>query len=87
MIELIVIEEEGESLTLRLKQWDPGMSPRAEGFQVMELIEIGDHKVVFKNIGADGLQQLGYSLDGDQFTISLTTAQGSFDIPLTKAMH
>ena len=87
MIELIVIEEEGESLTLRLKQWDPGMSPRSEGFQVMELIEIGDHKVVFKNIGADGLQQLGYSLDGDQFTISLTTAQGSFDIPLTKAMH
>ncbi len=41
MIELIVIEEDGDSLTLRLKQWNPGMPPRAEGFQVMELVEIG----------------------------------------------
>ena len=84
MIELIVIEEEGNSLMLRLKQWDPGMAPRAEGFQVMELMEIGDHKVVFKNTGEVGLQQLGYSLDGDQFTISIKTAQSAFEIPLTR---
>ncbi len=84
MIELIVVEEDGDSLTLRLKQWDPGMAPRAEGFQVMELIEIGNQKVVFKNVGEVGLQQLGYSLSGDTFTISVTTAQGSFDIPLTR---
>ncbi len=84
MIELIVIEEEGDSLTLRLKQWDPRMEPRYEGFQVMELIEIGDKKVVFKNTGEVGLQQLGYNLNGDQFTISITTAQGAFDIPLTR---
>ena len=84
MIELIVIEEEGDSLTLRLKQWDPGMEPRANGFQVMELIEIDDKRVVFKNIGDVGLQQLGYSLTGDQFTISIKTAQGGFDIPLTR---
>ena len=84
MIELIVIEEEGDSLTLRLKQWNPGMEPRAEGFQVMELMEVGDTKVVFKNTGEDGLQQLGYSLAGDQFTISVKTDQGAFDIPLTR---
>ncbi len=84
MIELIVIEEEGDSLTLRLKQWNPGMEPRAEGFQVMELSEIGDHKVVFTNTGEVGMRQLGYSLNGDQFTISVTTAQGEFDIPLTR---
>ena len=84
MIELIVIEEVGDSLMLRLKQWDPGMKPRADGFQVMELIEIGDHKVVFKNTGDVGLQQLGYSRDGGQFTISIKTAQGAFDIPLTR---
>jgi len=82
--ELIVIEEEGSSLMLRLKQWDPGMAPRAEGFQVMELLEIGDNRVVFENVSDGGLQQLGYSLDGDQFTISVTTAQGAFDIPLTR---
>ena len=84
MIELIVVEEEGSSLTLRLKQWDPGMKPRAEGFQVMDLIEIGNNKVVFKNTGEGGIQQLGYGLSGDQFTISVTTAQGTFDIPLTR---
>ena len=84
MIELIVIEDKGDSLTLRLKQWDPGMNPRAEGFQVMELIEIGDKKVVFKNTAAAGLRQLGYSLTGDQFTISIKTAEGGFDIPLTR---
>ena len=84
MIELIVIEEEGGSLTLRLKQWDPGMAPRAEGFQVMKLIEIDDKKVVFKNTGEVGLQQLGYSLTGDQFTISTKTAEGGFDIRLTR---
>ena len=84
MIELIVVEEEGDSLTLRLKQWDPGMKPRADGFQVFELIEIGDKKVVFRNAGEGGLQRLGYSLVGDRFTISVETAQGAFDIPLTR---
>ena len=84
MIELIVIEEEGDSLSLRLKQWNPGMEPREEGFQVMELIEIGDKKVVFKNTGQVGMQELGYSLNGDQFTISIKNAQGGFDIPLTR---
>jgi hypothetical protein len=84
MIELIAIEEVGNSLVLRLKQWDPGMKERTAGFQVMELIEIGEKKVVFKNTGTEGLQQLGYSLNGDQFTISVKTAQGAFDIPLTR---
>ena len=84
MIELIVIEEDGDSLSLRLKQWNPGMEPRADGFQVMELIEIGDKKVVFKNVGQEGMEQLGYSLNGDQFTISIKNAQGGFDIPLTR---
>ena len=84
MIELIVIEEEGNSLTLRLKQWNRGMEPRAEGFQVLELIEIADKKVVFKNPGEVGLLQLGYSLNGDRFTISVKTAEGSLDIPLTR---
>lgn len=86
MIEIIVIEEEGDSLTLRLKQWNPGMQERDPGFQVMELIEIGTKRVLFKNTGTVGLQQLGYSLDGDQFTISVKTAQGGIDIPLTRQM-
>ena len=84
MIELIVIEEDGDSLTLRLKQWDPGMDARSEGFQIMKLIQLGNKKVVFKGTSEDGLQQLGYSLTGDQFTIAIETAQGAFDILLTR---
>ena len=82
MIELIVVEEEGDSLILRLKQWNPGMEPRAD-FQVMDLIEIGDRKVVFKNRG-EGIPQLGYSLDGNTFTISIATPNRDIDIPLTR---
>ena len=51
---------------------------------MLELIEIGDKMVVFRNTGEDGLQRLGYSLVGDRFTISVETAQGAFDIPLTR---
>ena len=84
MIELIVVEEEGDSLVLRLKQWDPGMKPRAEGFEVLELVEVGDQKVVFRNAGDGAIQRLGYSLAGDRFTISVKTAQGAVDVPLTR---
>ncbi len=58
MIELIVIEEEEGSLTLRLQQWNPGFEPRTEGPQVMRLIELGDRKVVFKNTGEGDLKIL-----------------------------
>ena len=87
MIELIVIEEEGDSLTLRLKQWEPGMKPRGDGFEVMELVEVGDQKVVFRGTGTGAIERLGYSLAGDRFTISLKTAQGEIEVPLTRQGH
>ncbi len=84
MIELISIEEENDSLVLRLKQWNPGMTPRAEGFQVMKLIESKDRMVRFENTG-EGLAKLGYSRpDDDTFVISIEMAGGqAFDIELT----
>ena len=87
VIELIVIEEEGDSLTLRLKQWEPGMKPRGDGFEVMELVEVGDQSVLFRNIGGGAIERLGYSLAGDAFTISLKTAQGELEVPLTRQGH
>ena len=87
MIELIVFQEEGDSLTLRLKQWEPGMKPRADGFEVMELVEAADQKVVFRNVGDGAIERLGYSLAGDRFTISLKTAQGEVEVPLTRQSH
>ena len=88
MIELIVVEEEEGSLVLRLQQWNPGFAPRTEGPQVMKLIEISDNKVVFEDVSGGGLKKLGYSREGNQFTISIETAGGSFDIPLmTQSPH
>lgn len=87
VIELIVIEEEGDSLTLRLKQWARGMNPLADGFEVMELVEVGDQSVLFRNVGGGSIERLGYSLVGDAFTISLKTDQGELEVPLTRQGH
>ena len=85
MIELISIEEENDSLVLRLKQWNPGMEPRYDGFQVMKLIESKDRMIRFENTGEGGLAKLGYSRPADDtFVISIETPTGqSFDIELT----
>ena len=84
MIELIVVEEVEGSLVLHLKQWNPGMEERSADFQVMDLVDIGNKTVAFKNRGEEGIQNLRYSLSGDTFTISVGTARGNFDIPLTR---
>ena len=85
MVELIVIEEEDDTLMLRLQQWDPGMKPRTEGPTVMKLAEVGENSVSFAVVGEGMFATLGYSRDGDSFTISITNADGSsFDIPLTR---
>ena len=89
MIELIVVEEEAGSLTLRIKQWNPGMDERSPGFAVMKLIEIGDHKVFFEKTEGEGLHKLGYTLEGDTFTIHVTPAAGqdAIQLPLKKQGH
>ena len=84
MVELIVIEEENDSLVLRLQQWNPGFDPRTEGPQSFALKESTDRKVVFEATSEGSLKTLGYSRPADdEFVISITTAGGqSFDIPL-----
>lgn len=85
MIELIVIEEDKGSLTLRVQQWNPGYVPRTPAPQVMKLVESAPNKVVFEDTSGGGLKRLGYSRPAPgQFVISIETPQGAkFDIPLT----
>ena len=86
MVELIVIEEEDDTLVLRLQQWDPGMKPRTEGPTVMKLAEMGESTVAFEVVGEGMFSTLRYTRDGDTFTISITNLDGSsFDLPLTAA--
>ncbi len=84
MVELIVIEEEDDTLVLRLQQWDPGMKPRTEAPTVMKLAEMGESTVAFEVVGEGMFSTLRYTRDGDSFTISITNPEGaSFDIPLS----
>ncbi|MDE0006745.1 MAG: DUF6265 family protein [Gammaproteobacteria bacterium] len=86
MVELIVIEEEDDTLVLRLQQWDPGMKPRTEGPTVMKLAEMGESTIAFEVVGEGMFSTLRYTRDGDTFTISITNLDGSsFDLPLTAA--
>lgn len=84
MVELIVIEEENDSLTLRIQQWDPGFKPRTEGPQVMALESMGENSVKFKAAGDGGMKTLGYSRpDNDSFNIDIETGEGAkFQIQL-----
>ena len=85
MVELIVIEEEDDTLMLRLQQWDPGMKPRTEAPTVMKLAELGENTVTFAVVGEGMFSTLGYTRDGDTFTISITNPDGSsFDLPLMR---
>lgn len=85
MIEMILIEEEAGSLTLRVQQWNPGFQPRTELPQTMKLVSTGDNSVHFESIDdIGGLKELGYSRPSDDaFHIHITTRQGaSFTLKL-----
>ena len=83
MVELIVIEEEAGSLTLRLQQWDPGFKPRTPAPSTMKLVELGDNTVRFEAVSEAEIRKLAYTRDGDAFTISIENAAGNqIDLPL-----
>lgn len=78
MVELIVIEEEGNGLTLHIQQWDPGFNPRPGGAQKMVLVAMGEQTVTFEAVTEGGLLGLTYTRPReDTFTIDVTRADGT----------
>ena len=74
MIELIVIEQAGETLTLSIQQWNPAMEPRSPKPQKMALVETGDQMVSFQATEAGGLKGLTYSRPADDtFVVEVLT--------------
>ena len=75
MVELIVIEEEEDTLRLRLQQWDPGFKPRTPKPTEFDLEALGDNTVAFKaTTPGAAMSALRYTRDprdGDNFTISV----------------
>ena len=85
MVELIVIEEEGDSLALRIQQWDPGFSPRTPAAQKLALKAIGENRVEWEAVGEGGMRSLAYARPTpDTFTIDVETADGKFHVELQK---
>jgi hypothetical protein len=85
MFEMITVEEVEGSLVLHIQQWDPGMVPRTESAQKMELAEIGENSVKFVAVSEGGMPTLGYSHpDAETFIIHVgQEGGGTFDINLS----
>lgn len=85
-MELIVVEEEGDTLVLRLQQWNPGFVPRTEGPMEFRLVSIGERTVSWEPIGDAQFTSLTYARPADDtFTLEVGTAGGAIPIEL-KAM-
>ena len=84
MFEMITIEEVDGSLVLHIQQWDPGMVPRTETAQELELEEITANSVKFVDVSGFGMPTLGYSHpDSETFIIHVgQDGGGTFDIEL-----
>lgn len=83
MVELIVIEEEGDSLALHIQQWDAGFSPRTPAAQKLMLRAIGENRVSWEAVGEGGMRSLAYARPApDTFTIDVETADGKFHVEL-----
>lgn len=77
MVELIVVEEEDDTLMLRIQQWDPGFAPRTPGPQTLALRELGENRVSFEATGETGFRSLTYSRPApDTFVIEVEEAPG-----------
>jgi hypothetical protein len=76
MWEMITIEEKDGSLVMNIQQWNSGFEPRAEK-QTLELAEITANSVMFNAVSEGSMKSLGYSREGDTFTIHLVGQNGN----------
>ena len=85
LIELIFIEEEGESLVFRVRQFSPGFIPRSRTPQTFALTGIGERWVRFEATDPGELRSLTYSRPApDYFNIDVETGEGQkFQINLS----
>lgn len=73
MFEVITVEEKDGTLAMTVQQWDSGFKPRTPEAQQLILSEISDQRVMFEAVTEGPIDKLGYSRNGDTFTIELGT--------------
>lgn len=85
MTELLIIEQEGDEIHLRLQQFGPGFVPRADASHFVA-VSIGERDVVFRNQGTPGLYELNYHSEGPgDFRIRGRQAEGANPFELVLA--
>ena len=77
MMEMIVINEENDSLTLRIQQFSREYQPRFPTPNALQLIDIGDNTATFKADQPGGLQQIKYVREDETLTITVTLPDGN----------
>ncbi len=83
MFEMITIEEMDGSLVLHIQQFNPGFVARTPAPQKMTLAMITGNHVHFVSASEGSMKSLGYTKEGDKFTIHVEQASGQkIDIPL-----
>lgn len=83
MFEMITIEEVDGSLVLHIQQFDPGFKPRTAAPQKMVLGIIAPNHVHFEAVTEGSMKTLGYTKEGDTFTIHVGRPDGGkIDLPL-----
>lgn len=84
MVELLVIREEKETLTLLVQPWNPKGEPGNPGMQRMVLAELGTNRARFKGTVAEqGFKTLTYSRPSPaMFKIEVETQDGQFSVDL-----
>ena len=72
MLEMIVINEEDDTLMLRIQQFSRRYEPRFPTPQTMRLSELGANTATFTATGTGGLKGIVYVREDDQLTITVT---------------
>jgi hypothetical protein len=82
--EVVLIEEEGDTLVLSVNQFGRGLVFDRDVPQKMELVEITDNSVSFRDPERNGFASIRYTrVDEENFQIYVVRADGSIaDIPM-----
>jgi hypothetical protein len=78
MLELIAINEEEDSLILRMQQFGADMQPRLPQAQALKLTAISDKSATFEAHTPGGLQKLVYTREAEgRFSVAVTLTEGT----------
>lgn len=88
MVELIVIEQQGDDLVLRLQQFSPAYEPRFSPAQALRMTAQDERSVTFEATGPGGLKRITYTRpEHDRFNIHVLLTEGTELVAHLRGAH